>query len=186
MAGDEYEENISDSQGRLRGFLGSLHPYPHEVNDVLQETNLTLLKKREDYDPSRKFLPWAFSIARFTLMAYRKKRARELNKISYGASAIYDLMPDDKLGEDILYEMEVERLRIINSIRSELSARALMIFDDFLEGKSCKQISEEMNLPIRTIYSYRHRTVVKARKILLKQKEKLREEIENREEIYGK
>lgn len=143
-----------------------MHYYSDEVNDILQETNLTLLKKCDDFDNSRDFLPWAFSVARFTLMAFKQKRARELKRVSYGAESLYEFLADEKLDDKILHEIEIERMRLIEVIRSNLSSKSLMMFDKMLEGKSPKQMSNETGYSMRNIYSYRRRTINKAKKIL--------------------
>jgi len=168
---DAYFKNMSDSQTKLKSFLSSMHYYADEVNDILQETNLTLIKKRDNFDDSRDFLPWAFSVARFTLMAFKKKRARELKRVSYGAEPLYEFLADEKLEEKILHEIKMERMRLIEVIRSNLSSKSLIMFDKMLEGKSPKQMSHETGYSMRNIYSYRRRTIHKAKKILNKYNE---------------
>ena len=171
-----YLDQISQSQGKLRGFIRSLHRYEDEVDDVLQETNITLMKKKEDFDPSRNFLPWALSIARFTLLAHRKKRARDLNKLSYD-SRIYDFLSDkedDTVRKEILYESEVERLRLVEVIKLKLGRKSRFVFDRLLDGKSCAQIGEEMGRSASAVSCMRYRVVQSAKKILLKHKAELR------------
>ena len=47
-----------------------------DVDDVLQETNLALWRKVDEFDPSRDFRAWAFGIARMQVLAFRKRQAR--------------------------------------------------------------------------------------------------------------
>jgi RNA polymerase sigma-70 factor (ECF subfamily) len=46
------------------------------ASDVLQDTNLDLWKRLDDYDFSRGFLPWAYGFAYQRVLAYRKARSR--------------------------------------------------------------------------------------------------------------
>jgi RNA polymerase sigma-70 factor (ECF subfamily) len=48
-----------------------------DAQEVLQTTCVTLWQKASEWDPSRPFLPWAFGIARFTIMAHIRDRGRE-------------------------------------------------------------------------------------------------------------
>tara|TARA_B100001093_G_scaffold481648_1_gene512572 strand:- start:4686 stop:5216 length:531 start_codon:yes stop_codon:yes gene_type:complete len=171
LAENCYFKNMSDNQAKIKNFVSSIHYYSDEVGDILQETNLTLLKKRDDFDSSRDFLPWAFSIARFTLMAFKKKRARHLSKVSYGAESLYEFLVDENVGDKVLHEIEQERIYLIQIIRSKLGSKYLIFFDKMLDGKSPKQMSKETGYSMRDIYSYRRRTVNKAKKILSKYNE---------------
>ena len=73
MKGTEiYLKQLSQNQGRLYGFIHSLHSYENDIDDILQETNVTLLNKEADFDSTKDFLPWAFAIARFTLLNHKK------------------------------------------------------------------------------------------------------------------
>jgi len=69
-----YLQEISQNQGKLLGFINSLHFNNEEAQDILQDTNVTLINKQEDFDESRQFLPWAFAVARFTWLAHKKRK----------------------------------------------------------------------------------------------------------------
>jgi RNA polymerase sigma-70 factor (ECF subfamily) len=49
---------------------------PADADDILQETNLVLLKKAAEFDAARDFLPWALTIARFQTLAGLKRWRR--------------------------------------------------------------------------------------------------------------
>ena len=48
-----------------------------EADDVLQETNLALWQKAAEFDPGRDFLPWALQFAKYTSLAWLKRRRRD-------------------------------------------------------------------------------------------------------------
>ena len=89
MDEDLYFLKLAEFQGKLYSFIRSLHSFPHEVDDIVQEANLTIIKKRVDFDNEKDFIPWAYAIARFTWMAYKQKRARQLQKISNSSSSSF-------------------------------------------------------------------------------------------------
>lgn len=64
---------------RIRGFIVSLMPGGHEVDDVLQETFLTITAKADGFEKGTNFTAWATTIARFKVMEFfRKSGKREL------------------------------------------------------------------------------------------------------------
>jgi RNA polymerase sigma-70 factor, ECF subfamily len=60
-------------QSRLYAYICSLIGGANDAFDVLQETNVVLWDKADEYDPSRPFAPWAYQVAYFQVMAYRKR-----------------------------------------------------------------------------------------------------------------
>jgi len=72
----EFVGQIARHQPGLHAYIISLMPGMDGVEDVLQETNLILWEKRGTFQPKTDFRAWAFTIARFKVMAHRKKLAR--------------------------------------------------------------------------------------------------------------
>ena len=164
-----YLEEICKNQGKLYGYLNSIHPYKDEVHDILQDTNVTLINKQKDFDTSKKFLPWAFSIAKFTWMAHKKKRARERGRLTCDTN-LMNVLLDFKsvsLREDLMYEMELERLKLLDLIRKRLTLKQKRLLDDLLDGKGIKKISEEWDARYGTIQTLKFRLIKKIKDILL-------------------
>lgn len=62
---------------QLRFFLYQLLPSRDDVDEVMQETSLVLWKKFEELDDEDRFLKWAYVIARYEVLMYRRKKARD-------------------------------------------------------------------------------------------------------------
>jgi RNA polymerase sigma-70 factor (ECF subfamily) len=63
-------------QPRLYGFFLKRLADRDQTLEVLQRTNLVICQKAADYQPGTSFEAWAFTIARFQLMAWRKNQSR--------------------------------------------------------------------------------------------------------------
>lgn len=72
----EYLEQVTRSQRTLHAVLWSLLRNEADVDDVLQETNVALWRKADEFDPSRDFLAWALGIAQMQVLAFRKRQQR--------------------------------------------------------------------------------------------------------------
>lgn len=61
----------------LRGFLLGLTADSHRVDDLVQETFLTVLQKAAEFQPGTNFRAWVFAIARFKVLAAVRDAGRE-------------------------------------------------------------------------------------------------------------
>ena len=74
---ETYGRQLTAIQPRLHGFIISLIPGDPGADDVFQETNRVLWEKIEKFEPGTNFAAWAYTIARFQVMAHQKKRKRQ-------------------------------------------------------------------------------------------------------------
>ncbi|MDF2376768.1 MAG: sigma-70 family RNA polymerase sigma factor [Verrucomicrobiales bacterium] len=68
---------LTEHQLPLRHYVQSLLPGDSSAPDVTQLANTTLWKKREEFEPGTNFKAWAFAIARYEVLNYRKRQARD-------------------------------------------------------------------------------------------------------------
>ena len=85
----EYSQKMTSIQKSLYAFILSLIPNRVEAEDILQETNLILCQKAEEYDPNGHFQGWAFKIARFQVMKHQTNRKR--SKIHFSKVSLFRL-----------------------------------------------------------------------------------------------
>lgn len=68
---------LTEHQSAIRFYIASLLPGEARAADVAQQANLTIWDKRNDFEPGTNFKAWAFSIARYEVLNFRKKEARD-------------------------------------------------------------------------------------------------------------
>ncbi|MCB1275204.1 sigma-70 family RNA polymerase sigma factor [Prosthecobacter sp.] len=71
---------FSRHEGSVRAFVTSLLPNWEGVDEVMQEASLVMWRKFDQFDPNKpdsSFLSWAFVIARYEVLMYRRKRATD-------------------------------------------------------------------------------------------------------------
>jgi len=68
---------VANHQARLLGYIRSLTGDLGIARDVLQETNMVLLRKENDYQPGTNFTAWALRVAYFEVLTWRRKMGRE-------------------------------------------------------------------------------------------------------------
>lgn len=68
---------LTELQMPLLFYVRSLVPEGSAARDVAQNANATIWRKRSEFEPGTNFKAWAFSIARFEVLNYRKEQARD-------------------------------------------------------------------------------------------------------------
>lgn len=67
---------LTGHQASLRAFIISLMPGSPDVQDVLQDTNIVIWEKMNQFESGSNFKAWAFSIARNNVMAHLRSVKR--------------------------------------------------------------------------------------------------------------
>lgn len=73
----EFVYQLTDWQGRLYGYLMTLLGNPDDARDVLQETNVVLWRKIDEFESIRDFGAWARKCAYFQALAFIRDRKRD-------------------------------------------------------------------------------------------------------------
>ena len=89
---EQFVRDLTDHQSRLYAYILAILGDPNAVGDVLQDTNVAIWRKADDYVEGTHFWAWVSRIAYFEVLAYRKRRQRDR------------LIFDDSLLEDIAAE----------------------------------------------------------------------------------
>ncbi len=141
----EFSQKLVGIQRPLHSFILGLVGHRNDAEDVLQETNLILCKKSKDYDPEGNFQAWAFSIARYQVMAHLTVRRR--SRICFSNELV------DSLAEEELDAKKLQLLQKTLAICYELLPKSMSKIARlrFKEDKPLKQISLEVKRPVGAI-----------------------------------
>jgi RNA polymerase sigma-70 factor (ECF subfamily) len=70
-------EALSRHQPALEAFCHAHLARREESREALQNASLTLWEKAADWNPETEFLPWAFTVTRFTILALVRDKMRD-------------------------------------------------------------------------------------------------------------
>src|SRR3954463_7617189 len=73
---DEVLALFARFQRRLYLYIASMLPNPAEAEEVLQETNIVVWKKFDQFRPNSDFRAWVFRIAYFEVRKHLERRGR--------------------------------------------------------------------------------------------------------------
>lgn len=121
------------------------------VQDILQESLLSVHKSRHTYDSNYPFKPWLFKIVQSRLIDFYRKQGRQVD--------LQDLSEDGQL-ENISAEADISHLEVkeFNKALASLSDDQRSILCAIkLEGKSIKEVSQLMSLSEPAVKVTAHR-----------------------------
>ncbi|MEM6692879.1 MAG: sigma-70 family RNA polymerase sigma factor [Planctomycetota bacterium] len=71
-AGDDFALELASLQPRLYGFILKRLANREQASEVLQQTNLVLCRKVDEFEAGSSLAAWAFTVAKFQILAWRK------------------------------------------------------------------------------------------------------------------
>ena len=74
---DEFILELTQCQQRLYGYIFRRVANRDQAMEVLQQTNLVLCRKADDFEPGTNFNAWAVTVAHYQILSYRKTLARD-------------------------------------------------------------------------------------------------------------
>ena len=79
----EFVALLTEHQAALRLYVVSLLPGDTAAADVAQQANSTIWRKRADFELGTNFKAWIFSIARFEVLNFRKRQAKDARRLVF-------------------------------------------------------------------------------------------------------
>lgn len=166
LGDEEFVSRMTACQRDLRTFLLGLTPSRADADDMLQEVNLALWRKRAQYDPSQNFLRWAFGFAALEARSFRSKAAK--GKLWFDDDTIESLAGDWQQSNpfrDDLQHALVQCLKKLGEVeRAVVEAK-------YRSQASVKQIAEDSGRPVSTVYKILTRALVSLRSCVKRSQE---------------
>ncbi|QNN23479.1 sigma-70 family RNA polymerase sigma factor [Planctomycetales bacterium ZRK34] len=79
---EHFVTQLTAAQTAIYAYIMSLLPDRAAAEDLLQETNLTLWRKADTFEPGTNFVAWACQIAQYKVMTHRRTMARDRHVFS--------------------------------------------------------------------------------------------------------
>lgn len=130
----------------LIGSLRRLGVASRDLEDVLHEIFLVMLKRWDDYDRERPLRPWLFGIAYRVAAGQRRRFAREVSSDEQEAEF------EGEGPEEALATSEARRLLLRALACVPIERRAVLIMHE-VDETPMKDIAEQLEVPLFTAYS---------------------------------
>lgn len=128
-------------EGNLRAFVASLLPTWEGVDEVMQESSVVLWRKFAQFDQSAEsgFLDWAFMIARYEVLKYRRRRATDRLQFS---EDVFELLATTAESTTATQDQRIRLLRdCVASLEPAQLELARAVYED---GAAIKDVAERV------------------------------------------
>lgn len=166
-----FDNELEDSQSRLKGYVHSVIYNKQDADDIVQNTNTILIKKKPDYDKNKNFFSWAINIAKFQIKAYLQKGKRLKEKEKH-LKINKELMGSAWLGDaPLVHLIQEERMELIKRVNSILTDKELIVFDLLTKGLTNPEICDKTGYSYGAVGALKRRLIKKIKKSLSEIKE---------------
>lgn len=111
MTGDLHERflrHFTANEQAIRAHLRRLVPGPSDSEELMQDVAVVLWRKFREFSPEGNFRSWAFGVAKYEVLAWRRKQAR--SRVVLSGDAI-ELLADESAQGDSRFERHREQLQ---------------------------------------------------------------------------
>jgi RNA polymerase sigma-70 factor, ECF subfamily len=144
----EFVRLLTSHQLDIYLYVHSLVPDRNDAAEIVQDANVVLWEKRNQFEEDRGFRPWAFQVARYEVLKYRTKRKRKC--LSFSDALVDELAIEvcdyPPLNDDSIDEMRrcIEQLAVRD--REVLRQR-------YLSMVTCENIAKTIGRPVTWVYN---------------------------------
>ena len=151
---DNFVVELTAAQDRLYAFLLKRTANHDQAREILQETNLVLCKKAGEFQEGTNFIAWAFRVAHFQIMAYRKRMSRE--KLVFDDDLLAEVEAVDNAARD---EVREDRLLALRSCIGKLAKGHQQLLERrYFHSEAVQDIAAEIDKSVNAVSKILHRT----------------------------
>ena len=147
-----FADHMASHQSRIIGYIRTMIPDEDASKDILQETNMTLLRKSRDFEAGTNFTAWAFRIAYFEVLKWRRSKGRDRLRFS---NELVESLAETTQRVSENYEDRLDALKVC--LEKLPDRQRTIIQRRYLNGTPVQQIAEEMNFKANAASQLLHR-----------------------------
>jgi len=135
------------NERRLYGFILALVPDWVAAEDLLQETTMVMWSKFETFELGTDFAAWAMRIARYQVMAYRKKQRNQ--RVRFSDEVLEGI---DRQAATATKQLDVRREALRDCLRKLPEGDRELIHLRYEYGASTRSVAERVGRGIDAVY----------------------------------
>lgn len=174
FSGDEraFENLVEKYLKPIYNFIHQLSKNKSVVDDLTQETFLKAWKNIKQFDKSKNFKTWLFTIAKNTTYDYFKKKKEipfSFFEDEDGSNKLENISEEKKLPDEILYENDLKEDLEANLNKIPEKYKLILVLH-YKEGFSLSEISQILKIPYNTAKSSHARALKRLKEVILSKK----------------
>jgi RNA polymerase sigma-70 factor (ECF subfamily) len=130
-------EALTRHQPALEAFCHANLANREDAREVLQATCVKLWQKAADWNPDTEFLPWAFAVARFTILSHYRDQRRD--RLVFDEDVIQAMA--DKI-EEAATAFDHRREALAGCMKKLDQRQRALLHDHYTASQSLREIAE--------------------------------------------
>ena len=143
----EFVQLFTRHQRRLYLFILAQVPSPVDAEEILQETNVIIWRKCDQFKLGTNFLAWASQIAKYEVLKYREKHRRDR---LYFSDSFVEQVADEALATSD--ELELRRTALLHCLGKLRDQDRELIQRRYAPGENGKSLAEFLGRPVNSVY----------------------------------
>ena len=144
---------LTQHQGALRLYVASLLPGDPSAADVAQQANATIWRKRSDFELGTNFKAWIFSIARYEVLNFRKRQARDSRLVF--SEELEDIIAEEM--PELANDLDDRQVALRGCLESLKSADRDLILNRYFEGTPLRDYADQIGRSVGGLKVTLHR-----------------------------
>lgn len=144
---DEFVKIVSENQKRIFLYILSQVGRPPDAEEILQDTNLVILRKFHQFTVGTNFVAWAFQIANYEVLRFRQRRRS--SRVTFSDDLNSAIARDVDEHQD---ELEDRRAALRECIKSLRPQDRELIDSRYMPGRNAKELAAELGRPANSVY----------------------------------
>lgn len=155
--GEQFVQQLIGVQDRLYAYVYSLLGDANSADDVVQQSNVVLWRKADDFTPGSDFGAWACSVAYFEVLAWRQKLGRD--RLRFNDQLIQRMAAQS---QQVCSAADDTRRALRECLAGLTDPQRKLMELRYEPGMTVKEIAQQLNRPAGSIAQtlYRIRTAL--------------------------
>jgi len=128
---------LTRHQPALAAFCHAQLANRQDAQEALQTTCVKLWDKAAEWNPETEFLPWAFAVARFTILSHIRDRMRD--RLVFDVDVVEAMAQDV---ETVAAEFEERRQALGNCLEKLKAEQRDILQSHYLTGRTVREIAD--------------------------------------------
>ncbi|MFM9079817.1 MAG: sigma-70 family RNA polymerase sigma factor [Opitutaceae bacterium] len=149
---DRFLRLYSEHEPALRGFVRSLVPTRDDAREVMQEVTVVLWRKFGQLAAEEEFRRWAFGVARYEVLAWRRDKARDRHV--FGDAALALLATEMTQRADTL---DAQREALEECLQKLPAEQRALVHAAYADGARIDRLAAQSGRTAMALYKVLHR-----------------------------
>lgn len=144
---DAFVQLFTKAQRPLYLFILSQTGSTQDSEEILQNANVVIWKKSQQFDVGTNFFAWACQIARFEVLQFRQRHRRDKLQFS---EEFQELVARESISRQD--DLELQRQALDHCIRKLSDRDQALIRERYQPGSSGKDLASDLGRPANSVY----------------------------------